>query len=77
MKQSTLTPEEVEKGFRRLAAAREHLDHDHAGRLNAGILEHRQHLAAEETRQQVDVREEVGAGGDRSRAVEREPSLAS
>ncbi len=38
------------------------------------IGEHRQHLAAEQARQQVDVHEEVGAGGDPSRAVEREPS---
>ena len=43
----------------------------------AGVVrigEHRQHLAAEWTRQHVDVHEEVGAGGDPSRAVEREPS---
>ena len=32
------------------------------------------HLAAEETRQHVDVHEEAGAGGDPSRAVEGEPS---
>jgi len=38
------------------------------------IREHRQHPAAEEPRQQVDVHEEVGAGDDPSRAVEREPS---
>ena len=39
-----------------------------------GIREHGQHLAAEQARQQVDVHEEVGAGGDPSLAVEREPS---
>ena len=46
-------------------------------RQPAGVVridEHRQHLAAEQTRQHVDVHEEVGAGGDPSRAVEREPS---
>ena len=39
------------------------------------ICEHGQHLAAEETRQQVDVHEEAGAAGDPSRAVEGEPPL--
>ncbi len=34
------------------------------------IHEHRQHLAAEQARQHVDVDEEVGARGDPSRAVE-------
>jgi hypothetical protein len=36
--------------------------------------EHRQHLAAEQARQQVDMDEEVGARGDPSRAVERDPA---
>src|SRR5215475_16086465 len=36
--------------------------------------EHRQHLAPEQARQHVDMYEEVGARGDPSRAVEREPS---
>ena len=36
--------------------------------------EHRQHLAAEHARQHIDVDEEVGARGDPSRAVERDPS---
>src|SRR6267142_1547772 len=43
----------------------------------AGVVrlrEHGQHLAAEQARQQVDMHEEVGARGDPSRAVEREPS---
>ena len=43
----------------------------------AGVVrmhEHRQHLAPEQARQHVDMHEEVGAGGDPSRAVEREPS---
>ena len=38
------------------------------------IREHRQHLAAEQTRQQIDVHEEVGAAGDPSRPVEGQPS---
>jgi hypothetical protein len=38
------------------------------------IDEHRQHLAAEQARQHVDVDEEVGARGDPSLAVGREPS---
>ncbi|MBV8920630.1 MAG: phage integrase N-terminal SAM-like domain-containing protein [Bradyrhizobium sp.] len=38
------------------------------------LHEHRQHLAAEQTRQHVDVDEEVGACGDPSCAVEREPA---
>src|SRR6266436_2001853 len=38
------------------------------------IHEHRQHLAPEQTRQHVDMHEEVGARGGPSRAVEREPS---
>ena len=38
------------------------------------VREHGQHLAAEQARQQVDVDEEVGAAGDPSRAVGREPS---
>ena len=38
------------------------------------INEHRQHLAPKQARQHVDMHEEVGAGGDPSRAVEREPS---
>ena len=38
------------------------------------IHEHRQHLAPEQARQHVDMHEEVGARGDPSRAVEREPS---
>ena len=43
----------------------------------AGVVrshEHRQHLAAEQARQHVDVDEEVGARGDPSLAVGREPS---
>ena len=36
--------------------------------------EHRQHLAPEQARQHVDVHEEVGAAGDPSRAIQREPS---
>jgi hypothetical protein len=43
----------------------------------AGVVrlqEHGQHLAAEQARQHVDMDEEVGARGDPSRAVEREPS---
>jgi len=38
------------------------------------IREHRQHPAAEEARQQVDVHEEIGPGGDPSRSVGRQPS---
>ena len=38
------------------------------------IHEHRQHLAPEQARQHVDMHEEVGARGDPSRAIEREPS---
>ena len=38
------------------------------------IREHRQHPAAEQAGQQVDVHEEVGAAGDPSRPVGREPS---
>ncbi len=38
------------------------------------LHEHRQHLAAEQARQDVDVDEEVGARGDPPRVVEREPS---
>ena len=38
------------------------------------LHEHRQHLAAEQARQHVDMDEEVGARGDPSRVVEREPS---
>ena len=38
------------------------------------IHEHRQHFAAEQARQHVDMDEEVGARRDPSRAVEREPS---
>jgi arylsulfatase A-like enzyme len=44
-------------------------------RQSAGVVrirKHRQHLAAEEMGQHVDVHEEVGAGSDPSRAVERE-----
>ena len=43
----------------------------------AGVVrmhEHRQHLALEQARQHVDMHEEVGARGDPSRTVEREPS---
>ena len=43
----------------------------------AGVVrmhEHRQHLALEQARQHVDMHQEVGACGDPSRAVEREPS---
>src|SRR5712672_2230003 len=43
----------------------------------AGVVrmhEHRQHLALEQARQDVDMDEEVGAGGDPSRVIEREPS---
>jgi hypothetical protein len=38
------------------------------------LHQHRQHLAAEQARQHVDMHEKVGAGGDPSGAVEREPS---
>jgi hypothetical protein len=38
------------------------------------IHEHRQHFAPEQACQHVDMHEEVGARGDPSRAVEREPS---
>jgi hypothetical protein len=43
----------------------------------AGVVrmhEHRQHLAAEQARQHVDMEEEVGARGDPLRVIEREPS---
>ena len=43
----------------------------------AGVMrlhEHRQHLAAEQAREYVDMNEEVGARGDPSRVIEREPS---
>src|SRR5215475_13180111 len=46
----------------------------------AGVMrlhEHRQHLAAEQARQYVDMNEEVGARGNPSRIVEREPSTRS
>src|SRR5215813_13837334 len=36
--------------------------------------EHRQHLALEQARQDVDMDEEVGARGDPSRMIEREPA---
>jgi len=36
--------------------------------------EHRQHLAAEQARQHVDMDEEVGARGDPPRVIEREPA---
>ena len=36
--------------------------------------EHCQHLAAEQARQYLDMDEEVGARGDPSRVIEREPS---
>jgi hypothetical protein len=41
----------------------------------AGVVrmhEHRQHLALEQARQDVDMDEEVGAGGDPSRVIERD-----
>src|SRR5262252_9666432 len=43
----------------------------------AGVMrlhEHRQHLAAEQARQDVDMNEEVGARGNPSRIIGREPS---
>src|SRR5215469_16330259 len=43
----------------------------------AGVMrlhEHRQHLAAEQARQYVDMNEEIGARGNPSRIIEREPS---
>ena len=36
--------------------------------------EHRQHFALEQARQHVDMDKEVGARGDPSRMIEREPS---
>ena len=41
------------------------------------IREHRQHLAAEQARQQVDVHEEVGPAGDPSRSVGRQPAAGN
>ena len=46
----------------------------------AGVVrtgEHGQHLAAEQTRQQVDVHEEVGAGGDPLPRDKQDESSAS
>src|SRR5215472_13066618 len=43
----------------------------------AGVMrlhEHRQHLTAEQARQHVDMNEEVGARGNPSRVIKREPS---
>ena len=42
-----------------------------------GIREHRQHLAAEQARQQVDVHEEVGLAGDPSRSVGRQAAAGN
>jgi hypothetical protein len=44
---------------------------------SVGIHEHSQHLAPEQTRQHVDMDEEVGARRDPSRAIERESSARS
>ena len=38
------------------------------------VHEHRQHLAAKQARQHVDMHEEVGARGDPSRVIERKPA---
>ena len=38
------------------------------------VHEHRQHLAAKQARQHVDMHEEVGARGDPSHIIEREPA---
>jgi hypothetical protein len=38
------------------------------------MYEHRQHFALEQARQHVDMDKEVGARGDPSRMIEREPS---